>query len=149
MVDLQPFFEIQERLFKRAGKIKKEITPLFPGYVFVESELSGRDFLIRTRDLMRVSCAVVGLLRYSDTEVAMRESERQILLCLCDGGNCIKSSSGIIEKDRILITEGPLKGLESIVHKVDRHKRRAYIEIEFMGENRMISVPLQIMQKLK
>ena len=102
----RPFVPIQERLFKRAGKIKKEITPLFPGYVFVESELSGRDFLIRTRDLMRVSCAVVGLLRYSDTEVAMRESERQILLCLCDGGNCIKSSSGIIEKDRILITDG-------------------------------------------
>jgi transcriptional antiterminator NusG len=50
--------------------------------------------------------------------------------------------------DKIHITDGPLKGRESIVRKVNRHKRLAWIEIKFMGEARLVSVALEIVDKI-
>ena len=48
-----------------------------------------------------------------------------MLLSLCNDSHCIKSSIGIIEGDKIHITDGPLVRWESI-KKVDRHKRKAW-----------------------
>ncbi len=143
-----PFVPLQETLFRIAGTVKKELKPLFPGYIFVESELTSQEFIRRTSTLLYASHMIVGLLKYSDTEIAMRESERRMLLSLCNDGHCIESSSGIIEGTRIYITDGPLKGRESIVKKVNRHKRLAWIEMEFMGELRRIGISLELVSKL-
>lgn len=102
-----PFIPLQEILFKKAGSVKKEIRPLFPGYVFVESMLPGRDFLEEIKYLINRSSDIISLLKYSDTEIAMRESERQRLLSLCNNNYCIEASYGIIEGDKILIFDGP------------------------------------------
>lgn len=144
----RPFVPIHEMLFKSAGTIKKETKPLFRGYVFIESELPALEFIKRTSTLIYSTSSIIRLLRYSDMEIAVRESERQMLMSLCNDDYCIELSSGIAEKDRILITQGPLKGRESIVSKVDRHKRQAYVEVEFMGATRLISVALQIVKKI-
>lgn len=142
-----PFVPLQEILFKKAGTVKKELKPLFQGYVFIESELTNQEFLKITSTLIYSSHGIVSLLRYSDTEIAMRQSERQMLLSLCNGDYCIESSSGIIEGDRICITDGPLKGWGSLVKKIDRHKKQAWIEIEFMGSLRLVNVALNIVKK--
>ncbi len=144
-----PFVPLQETLFKIAGTVKKELKPLFPGYVFVESELTSQEFIRRTSTLIHTSHAIFSLLRYSDKEIAMRESEKRMLLSLCNDKHCIASSSGIMEGNRIYITDGPLKGFESLVKKVDRHKRLAWIEIDFMGDMRLIGVALEIVKKLQ
>ncbi|MCX8131317.1 MAG: antiterminator LoaP [Clostridia bacterium] len=143
-----PFIPLQESLFKIAGTVKKELKPLFPGYVFVESELSEQEFMKRTSNLIYATHIIIRLLRYSDTEIALRECERQMLLCLSNDKYCIEPSSGIIKGDKIYITDGPLRGWESIVKKVNRHKRQASIEIEFMGSLRLVSVSLEIMDKV-
>ncbi len=139
---------IQEKLFKKDGIVKKELQPLFPGYVFVESELTSQEFIKRTSIIIYTSHVIVSLLRYSDTEIAMRESERQMLLGLCNDDHCIESSSGIKEGSKIIITDGPLKGFESAIKKVNRHKRQALIELEFMGSMRMVSVALEVLEKV-
>jgi len=85
--------------------------------VFIESILSGNEFLEEINYLIDRSSDIISLLKYSDTEIAMRESERQRLLSLCNNEHCIEASYGIIEGDRIRIFEGPLKGMESIVKR--------------------------------
>ncbi len=141
-----PFVPLQEILFKKDGIVKKELQLLFPGYVFVESELTSHEFLKRTSTIIYTSRLIVSLLKYSDEEIAMRESERQVLLSLCNDEHCIESSSGIKEGDRIHILGGPLKGQESIIKKVNRHKRKAWIEIEFMGSIRLVCVALEFVK---
>ena len=69
-----------------------------------------------------------------------------MLLSLCNDSHCIESSSGIIEGDKIHVTDGPLKGYESIIKRVNRHKRQAVIEIEFIGDRRQVSVPLEVVR---
>ncbi|RXE58673.1 antiterminator LoaP [Acetivibrio mesophilus] len=143
-----PFIPLQEILFRRSGTVRKEIRPLFPGYVFIESILPGQDFLEETNYLINKSGDIISLLKYSDTEVAMKESEKLRLLSLCNNDHCIEVSYGIIEGDKIHIFDGPLKGMESIVRKVNRHKREALIEIEIMGDVRLVTVALEVVKKV-
>lgn len=144
-----PFVPLQECLFKRAGIVKKEQKPLFPGYIFIESEVAGRDFLQKISPLIYASSDIVCVLKYSETEISMRESERQMLLRLCNENHCIEASCGIMEGDRINIISGPLKGWESIIKKVNRHKRQAWVDIELMGEMRLVCIGLDIVKKIE
>lgn len=143
-VNFMPFVPLQEILFKKAGIVKRELKPLFPGYVLVESKLNSQEFIKRISSLIYASDIIISLLRYSDAE---KKSERQMLLSLCNDGHCVESSSGIIEGDRICVTVGPLKGCESLVKRINRHKMQAWIEVEFMGELRTINVALNILEK--
>lgn len=122
---------------------------MFPGYVFIESEVTSQEFIKEMNTLINTSCDIICILRYTDTEIAMRESEKIMLLSLCNNIHCIESSNGIIEGDNIKIIDGPLKGWESMIKKVNRHKRQAWIEIEFMGDIRLVSVALEIVERVR
>ena len=37
-----PFVPVHERIFKIGGVLKRELKPLFPRYVFIESEISSQ-----------------------------------------------------------------------------------------------------------
>ncbi len=144
-----PFIPLQEILFRRSREEKKELRHLFPGYVFIESILSGQEFIKVINPLIYKLSDIINLLKYSDSEIAMKEAERQMLLNLSNNDHCIETSYGIIEGDKIHISSGPLKGKESVVKKLNRHKREALIEIEIMGDVRLISVALEIVDKVQ
>jgi len=143
-----PFIPLQEILFRRSGIVKREIKFLFPGYVFIESVLSDLQFIQKINPVINRCSDIISLLKYSNTEISMKESEKNMLINLCDSEYCIGASYGIIEGDKIHIIDGPLKGLESIVKKVNRHKREALIEMEIMGEVRLVTVALEIVEKV-
>ena len=143
-----PFIPLQEILFKKAGIMKREVRFLFPGYVFIESVLSDQQFAQEINPIINRCSDIIGLLKYSETEISMKESEKNMLISLCDNEYCISSSIGVIEGDKIHITDGPLKGMESIVRKVNRHRREAVIEIEIMGDVRLVTVALEVVEKV-
>lgn len=144
-----PFIPILETLFKIKGQVKKEYKPLFPGYVFIESELPPKDFLNRMNKIIYSSQDIFRILKYGGTnEIALQEHEKNMLLRLSNDDHCIESSSGFIVGNDVYINNGPLKGYESIIKKIDRHKRQAIIELEFMGELRSIVLALDILSKV-
>ncbi|SHJ86046.1 transcriptional antiterminator NusG [Clostridium cavendishii DSM 21758] len=145
---LRPFIPSKQKLFKTSGFVKREINPLFPGYVFIESEITEIEFIKNINKFIYASSDIIRILKYSDTEIAMRENEKNILLRLCNDDYCIGISKGIKCKDEIHIIDGPLKGCESIVKKINRHKRQAWIEMEFMGDVRVMIVALEILEKI-
>ena len=63
-----PFVPLHERLFKKAGTIKKELQPLFPGYVF---NVSSQEFINRISSVIYGSQNIFSILRSSDKEIAM------------------------------------------------------------------------------
>lgn len=144
-----PFIPLQEILFRKSGNIKREIRYLFPGYLFVESKLTDQVFAEDINPVIARCSDIIGLLRYSETEISMKESEKNALISLSDNEHCIGASYGFIEGEKIHVTEGPLKGLEGVVRKVNRHKREALIEIEIMGNVRLINVALEVVDKVK
>lgn len=50
--------------------------------------------------------------------------------------------------DRIIVTLEPLKGRESIIKKIDRHKRCTEIKVTFLGDIRCASVALEVISKV-
>ncbi|MEG2506006.1 MAG: KOW motif-containing protein, partial [Carnobacterium sp.] len=59
----------------------------------------------------------------------------------------VDMSVGYIIGDKIIVRDGPLKGKEGSIKKIDRHKRIAFIEVEFLGEVRETKVGLEIITK--
>lgn len=144
-----PFIPIIDIVFKCSKNIIKEQKPLFPGYVFVKTEIPEYEFVLRTKDIIFESKNIFNLLKYGDSgEYAVQENDKNILIRLFNNDYCIESSNGLIVGTCVLIKNGPLKGMESIIRKIDRHKQRAIIELDFMGEVRQISIALEIMEKI-
>lgn len=144
-----PLQFLVETFFRKQGKVKKETHLAFPGYVFIVTEISNDDFIIRAKECVRNSKGIIRLLCYGDTnEVAMREEERAAIDCLWQDKNCIEASIGFIEGDHIVITEGHFKGRESVIREIHPRRRQAVVEIEFMGGIRKATIGLEIIEKL-
>lgn len=139
----------KEIVYKKAGKVSIQLKNMFPGYVFTKTEYTPLEFIQIVSLLVRQSRKVFRLLEmYCPDSMNLSLSEKEFLMKLCDDQFIVKKSTGLIIGDRIIVREGPLVGFESSIKKVDRHKRRAEIEIPFMGGLRRISLSLEIVSKI-
>lgn len=135
-----PYFKLKKRMQGEWQLVEERITP---GYLYVT-----------TRDIDSVQQALWGvpsftkLLGNDGGFIPLRKDEMQWLDKLTGAGDrTVDMSEGIIEGDQILITAGPLKGLEALIRKVDRHKRLAYIDMHMFGRTKTIRVGLEIVSK--
>lgn len=144
-----PFIPVKEKFFRKNGKTKKEYELCFQSYVFIESELVPDEFIIELLREIRACNDIYRIVNYGEKrDIAMRDSERIFLKRLYGVNNCIESSIGFIEGDKIKVTEGPLAGMESSIKTINRHKREAVIEIDFMGSLRQITLGLEIIARI-
>jgi transcriptional antiterminator NusG len=138
-----------ETFFKKQGLVKKDVKPAFPGYIFFQSEIDNDDFVIKSRTCRYNSNVIIGLLRYKNTfQAVMQENEREAIEYLWQGKKYLENSVGYFKGDHVVISKGPLAGRESVIKTINRHKRQAVIEIEFMGGSRQITVGLEIIDRL-
>jgi transcriptional antiterminator NusG len=139
------FIPYKERFFKKAGIVKLEKDICFPGYVFIESKTSSKEFLNIATKFIRSINEVYSILSYDNkNDIALNECEKQYLkrlLCNCD---CIKASYGYIIDDIMHIKSGALVGMEKAIVKIERHKRLAKIEIMLFGTLKSICVALEL-----
>jgi transcriptional antiterminator NusG len=91
---------------KRRGVWRDSLAPIFPGYLFVNAAGIGADLY-------------QALLSYF----------------LAFGEIVDKSIAYFDENRRIRIINGPLKGLEGMIIKVDRRKRRARVQLEMYRDS--------------
>ena len=138
------FIPVREVKKRRGGEWKTEQELLFPGYLFVETnepELASE----RLRELplfMRVLADVGGeFLPLSDDETSWIRS------LTTERSHVVEMSEGVIEGDRVIVTQGPLKGREAWITKVDRHKRLAWLDMRMFGRTKSIKVGLEIVSK--
>lgn len=144
-----PFIPMLETMFISSGRVKKEVNPLFPGYLFVESILADTEFTVETREFVKNNPNIIRLLKYGDSDkTALKESEQLNLMKLFNDDNCIKGSKGFILGDRVYVKEGPLVGKESIIKRINRHKRQAVLEMCVMGGIREVIVCLEILERV-
>ncbi len=59
----------------------------------------------------------------------------------------IEMSEGVIEQSEIKVYSGPLVGKERYISRIDRHKRRAFLEMPMLGQRQKIRVGLEIVSK--
>lgn len=153
--DLSGFYEVEpfcpETEFyyrnKAAGKCYRT-RPLFPSYVFIETNMPETEFVKAYSTFIYNSQDIVRLLRYGSTDrIAIPAEERQRLEYLLKGKRCLTHSVGVIEGDKVRITGGPLVGMEGLIRSINRHNRTALIRVEILGGTVEVSAALEIVSK--
>lgn len=136
------FVPYYEDMKKYGGKWHKEKSILFPGYIFLISE---------NLQMLYVSLKeVIGLTKLIGTGeeiVAISDEEIAFLETFGKQEQIVKMSKGVIEGDKVVMISGPLQGNEGYIKKIDRHKRKAYLEIELFGRKIEAQVGLEIVEK--
>lgn len=129
---------------KHNGVWKKVRKRLFPGYVFVQTEYPRRLF-----ESLKSKGDFARMLGVKEDSFAHLTSEEALWLdALTDSGNHVAGmSTGFIEGEHVVVTEGPLKGCEANIVKINRHKRTAFLEISILGRNAKVKVGLEIVRK--
>lgn len=118
---------------------------LFPGYVFLVS--GGVDSKVLDRELWRIK-SVIGLLEMNGGFVLLDEREVDFLRMLGGCRQTVEFSEGIIEQSKVRVHSGPLVGKEKYIRKIDRHKRKALLEMPIFGEKQKMQVGLEIVEKI-
>ena len=123
---------------KIKGKWQKIQSVLIPGYIFVVAE----DITDFARELSGI-LTFARMLTVDGRITAIYPEEEAVLRRLVDKDEVVDISKGIIVDD----TEGPLKGMEGMIKKIDRHRRTAAIEIEMFDRKVLMNVGLEIVEK--
>lgn len=61
------------------------------------------------------------------------------------GTRCVPMSVAVKEGDRVVVSEGPLKGHEALITEMNRHKSLAYLELDICGRRVRTRVGLGVL----
>ncbi len=134
------FIFTYDQLQRYEGAWHLERKLLFPAHVLLESANEAN-----LRKELKKSCLTV---KQGNRLIPMDNEEEQVLKILCGREHHMKMSRGVICKGVTHITEGPLKGMESRIYKIDRHKRLARIMITAQQEYGLLPAGLEITEKI-
>lgn len=136
------FIPRYERMKRYQGTWHKERQILFPGYVFVISS-----DLEQMKGCLQRVIGLTKLLGMGGTVIPLTEEEVSFLVQFGGDDHVVTMSRGIVEGTQVIVTEGPLKGQEGLIRKIDRHKRKAWIEIKMFGRMQRVEVGMEVLEK--
>jgi transcription termination/antitermination protein NusG len=116
---------------RRKGAWKESLAPIFPGYLFIQSEaIDPGDF-----HALKNVPGFVRFLPSNSNIVPLEPRDQQLLSHFLSFGEIVEKSRVYFDESRrIRVLAGPLKGLEGMIVRVDRRKSRAKVRLE-MYEN--------------
>ena len=116
---------------------------LFPGYIFMITEdVEKLFFYLKTIEGM------TKLIGTGQDIIPLNEQEVFFLERFGGKEQIVTMSEGIIKGTQVIITSGPLMGMESLIKKIDRHKRKAWLNLEMFGKTQYVEVGLEITKKV-
>lgn len=141
-----PAVMIPKKIIKerKNGKWYRRVRNLFPGYIFIHGALDEHDYkqLWRVPGLYKLLC--------TDREpVQIPKREIEVFSHLFDDEDIIQESDIFMEGDKITIVNGPLASLQGRILKVNRRKGRARVLLDFLGEERVIDLGVNIIEAVK
>ena len=115
---------------------------LFPGYLIVDTDDPNE-----IHEVLKKEPEYIGILKAGDDYVPVSEAEQAIIGRLTGFEGTAGMSIGVIDGGRLKVIEGNLKGMERYIVHIDRHKKKARLEIELFGEVRRFTMGLEIVDK--
>ncbi|NCB52456.1 MAG: antiterminator LoaP [Clostridia bacterium] len=128
------------RAERRNGQWQLQKRLLLPGYIFVNVDLSDRDYYI-IRD-------IPGVIRFLGTACPepIRRDEEDYILWLANEDAPLSPSRLLMEGGRARVLSGPLRGREGTIVRINRRQRRAVLAITMAGYPKEISLSVDILK---
>ncbi len=137
----------RELSIKRRGIWLKEQQPVFPSYIILQTvNPIGADTLQALKKLPDF----YHFLNSNTDIVPLANNDLAIIQHFLGLGPKIGTSLvRFDENDRIVVVEGPLKGIEGNIIKVDRRKHRAKIKVDFHGSTYSMDLSFEDIERQK
>lgn len=136
------FIPMKKECKKYQGSWKIIEKTLFPGYLFLETEqIEGIFFCLKKIPQF------VRVLKTGEIFTPVTEEEETFLRKLLGSGESVDVSLGMIEDQKVRVMQGPLQGLEGMIRRIDRHKRKAYLQLRMFERTMEITVGLEVIEK--
>lgn len=119
---------------KRMGRWELHEKVLIPGYVFVYTEDKVSFEAIKT------PLKVYRILQYRVGERELTGSDYEYALWIYRHDGKIGPSKVLVEGSDVRVVDGPLMDTMGRITRIDRHKRRAWVEFDFDGRKQVISL---------
>lgn len=128
---------------KYLGQWRQEQAILFPGYIFVIS-----DQVEELYQSLKHIPELTKILGVGEKWTPMTKEDIEIVELLSGEERVVQFSEGYIVGTQVIVIKGPLQGMEGTIKRVDRHKRKAYLEIPMFGRVLNAQVGLEIVEKM-
>ncbi len=130
---------------RRMGKLYTELAPIFPGYIFIQTETAFSPLLYWE---LRKTEGFYRFLRSNSEPTPLSGKDLETVLHFIRLGPIAEKSIVYFdEQDRIVITEGPLKGLEGSIVKVDKRKGRAKVKLDLYNDSFTIDLAFTVITR--
>lgn len=127
---------------KRRDRRKKIRVPLFPGYVFIRSDLNAHERLEIVKTI-----GVVRLIGNKDGPVSVSDEAIDSLRIMVFGDNPVETGTRFRKGDRVMVVEGPFAGVVGTFVRY-RGFGRVVVAIEALGQYAAVNVPEEHVERL-
>jgi transcriptional antiterminator NusG len=143
-ISLNIYFPKRKIDIRRKGALIHSTPAVFPGYIFVELEADD-DILKYHWDFRRTE-GFFRFLKSNQNIQALQNKDLEVVLHFIKNAGSVADKSKVYfdENARIVVTEGPLMGLEGNIIKVDKRKGRAKIKLDLYDESFVIDLAFEL-----
>jgi transcriptional antiterminator NusG len=133
---IETFLPKIQVMSRRKDRRKKILVPLLPGYIFVQFDMNPETYW----DIIKTT-GVVRMIGFEGKPVPARDEEISSLMILNGTDRTVQNRTYMKRGDRVMIMEGPLRGLvgyylrhkgraEKVVVSIELLKRSLEVEVE-------------------
>lgn len=136
------YFPKRKLQITKKGIKTQQIQPIFSSYVFLET----KDFSDELYWMLRTSPGFYRFLPNNNQPTQLLGRDLATLKHFISFGSIADTSKvSFDEQDRIIVSEGPLKGLEGKIVKVDKRKGRAKVKLDLYEESFLVDLAFELM----
>lgn len=129
---------------RKKGQRVEKIKLLFPGYVFIHTNMSDEVYY-RIRNVLDFAV----FLKDGFRPAHVKEDDMRVILSLTGYSDLIGFSKGINIGGRVKIIDGPLKGYEGLIESIDKRKGRAKVRLKVAGDLKVVDLGIYIVENIE
>jgi transcription antitermination factor NusG len=129
---------------RRKDRRKKILIPLLPGYVFVHFDMTPEVYW----DIIKTT-GVVRMVSFRGEPVPAKDEEVASLMILDGTDRTVQNRTYINKGDRVMIVEGPRKGLVGFYLRHKGQSRKVVVSIELLQRSLAVEIEDWALEKIR
>ena len=120
--------------------------PLLTGYVFVYCQYEDHTFVVEPD--LQIHRNVYKWIEYGEGEHQLKGRDAEYAEWIYRNHGIIGSSDILVVGNIFQVASGPIQGCAGKIIRIDRHKRKATIEIDFDGTKRWMTLSVNLLDPI-
>ena len=140
---IEVFLPEAQVMSRRKDRRKKILVPLLPGYVFVHSTLDPEEYW----DIIK-TVGVVRMVGFEGKPVPAKDEEITSLMILDGTDRTVQNRTYMKSGDRVMIMEGPLKGLVGFYLRHKGQSDKVVVSVELLHRSLAVEIEGWALEKI-